>query len=175
MIRKPLTGSQTLPNQSRMFASLTTSELRIVALSENHCANAENTLRVPSVAMNGGNLSRVTSKPFPTPHASPSAIPKSRPSQGFQPQVTASFPIVTELNSVMAPTERSMPAVRMMIVWAIPKVPMIMTWARIVDTLVVVRNLSPKMLKNTKASNSTAEGLARGRLWRNLCRRLTAV
>ena len=38
----------------------------------------------------------------------------------------------------MTPTERSMPAVRMTSVWAMPRMPMIVTWVSMVERLLAV-------------------------------------
>ena len=43
--------------------------------------------------------------------------------------------MTTEQSTMMAPTERSMPAVRMMRVWATPMMPMIVTCWMISDRL----------------------------------------
>ncbi len=71
-------------------------------------------LRVPRVTMNGGSLNRVTSTPLRRPPRVPTAKPASRASQPGQPCSADSFAITIMARMVSAPTDRSMPAVRMM-------------------------------------------------------------
>ena len=47
--------------------------------------------------------------------------------------MTESRPMTIEASTMTMPTERSIPAVRMISVWAIPKMPMIVTCRRIVE------------------------------------------
>ena len=54
------------------------------------------------------------------------------------PSTTASRPITTEEITMMTPTERSMPAVRITSVWAMPSMPMIVTWVSTVERLLAV-------------------------------------
>ena len=59
---------------------------------------------------------------------------------------------------MMAPTERSMPAVRMMIVWATPSVPMTITCCTISDRLAGARKRSAVRLKPITAISRTIAG-----------------
>ena len=54
------------------------------------------------------------------------------------PSMTASRPITTEEITIITPTERSMPAVRITRVCAMPRMPMIVTWVSTVETLLPV-------------------------------------
>ena len=64
---------------------------------------------------------------------------------------------------MMAPTDRSMPAVRMIRVCAIPTIPMIVTCCRISDRLNGWKNRPPTMMLNTPApSSSTMNGTVVG-------------
>ena len=75
-------------------------------------------LNVPSVTMNGGSLSRVTSRPLMAPIAVPTAEAEQQREQPRQPGSWPSLAItIDEERTVIAPTDRSMPAVRMTSVW----------------------------------------------------------
>ncbi len=89
--------------------------------------SARKTFQVPSVTMKGGSRNRVTMTPLTTPHAAPAARPDRRASAGGQPESTPSRPITTDDSTMIAPTDRSIPAVRMISVWATPRKPMIVT------------------------------------------------
>ena len=78
------------------------------------------------------------------------------------PHPNASLPITTDDRTVIEPTDRSIPAVSMTSVWATARVPMIVTWARIVDRLVAVKNRSVNRLKYSTARTRTNVGLANG-------------
>ena len=54
------------------------------------------------------------------------------------PSMTASRPITTDEITMITPTERSMPAVRMTSVCAMPRMPMIVTWVSTVERLLPV-------------------------------------
>ena len=95
-------------------------------------------LSVPSVTMNGGICMRVTSAPLSQPHKSPQMSPSGNAIRTGTPSTTASRPITTDEMTMITPTERSMPAVRMTSVCAIPRMPMIVTWVRTVDRLLPV-------------------------------------
>ena len=61
-------------------------------------------------------------------------------------------------STMIAPTDRSMPAVRMISVWAMPSVPTTITCWTISDRLPGCRNRSAVRLKTTTASTSTNSG-----------------
>ena len=64
---------------------------------------------------------------------------------------------------MMAPTDRSMPAVRMISVCAIPTVPMIVTCCRISDRLKGWKNLAPTTVLNSATPrSSTMNGIVVG-------------
>ncbi len=63
--------------------------------------------------MNGGSLSRVTSAPLIAPASSPAATPISRARKPGTPLFAARFAMISEERMAMAPTDKSMPAVKM--------------------------------------------------------------
>ena len=93
-------------------------------------------LHVPSVTMKGGSLTSATSTPLMKPQTMPVRNPSAKATSGGQPQMTARRPITTEDSTMMTPTERSMPAVRITSVWAMPRVPMMVTCCSTSDRLV---------------------------------------
>ena len=95
-------------------------------------------LSVPSVTMNGGICSRVTSEPLRYPKATPHSNPSGNATRSGNPSTTASRPITTDEITMMMPTERSMPAVKITRVCAIPRKPTIVTWVSTVDKLLPV-------------------------------------
>ena len=70
-------------------------------------------LKVPSVTMNGGSLSRVTNAPLMAPATAPARMPSARAKIPGIPFFTAKLAISSDERIAMAPTDRSMPAVRM--------------------------------------------------------------
>ena len=70
-------------------------------------------LSVPSVTMNGGRFSRVTSRPLRNPQAVPTAMPMSRARPPGTPLLAARLAITSIARMAVAPTARSMPAVKM--------------------------------------------------------------
>ncbi len=92
-------------------------------------------LQVPSVTMNGGSLILVTRKPLTKPQAVPTASPIGNAISTGTPSSTASRPMMTDDSTMIAPTERSTPAVRMTSVCAEPTIAMIVTCCRISDRL----------------------------------------
>ena len=95
-------------------------------------------LSVPSVTMKGGICSRVTSAPLSQPKKSPQRRPSGKAIRTGTPSTTARRPITTDEITMITPTERSMPAVRMTSVCAMPRMPMIVTWVSTVDRLLPV-------------------------------------
>ena len=78
---------------------------------------------VPSVTMNGGSRTRVTSTPVTTPKPTQVRIPRAIACSGGTPLATASFAMMIWPSAITVPTERSMPAVRMISVWPIASTP----------------------------------------------------
>ena len=77
-------------------------------------ASAVNTLSVPRVTMNGGRFRRVTSVPFSAPAPRATTRPITRASTAGTPFLAKIVPITRVDRMATAPTDRSMPAVRMM-------------------------------------------------------------
>ena len=115
-------------------------------------------LSVPSVTMNGGSRSRVTSAPLSRPHAVPTPKPMSSASRPGTPWSADSLAITIDESTMIAPTDRSMPAVRMISVWAMPSVPTTITCWTISDRLPGCRNRSAVRLKMITARTRTNSG-----------------
>ena len=95
-------------------------------------------LSVPKVTMKGGISSFVTSAPFRKPNAMPHTSPSGKAINSVTPSSTARRPITTEEITMITPTERSMPAVKITKVWAMPKKPTIVTCVSTVEKLLAV-------------------------------------
>ena len=78
---------------------------------------------VPRVTMNGGSRSRVTSRPLSPPASVPTSSPRTRASGPGTPKLAALPAITIEVKTMIAPTDRSMPAVRMISVWPTARPP----------------------------------------------------
>ena len=63
--------------------------------------------------MKGGMRRRVTSRPLSRPHSVPTRRPTGNPTATGQPMATDSRPMTIDASTITMPTERSMPAVRM--------------------------------------------------------------
>ena len=131
--------------------------------------------------MKGGIRAFVTSSPLNTPIAVPNSIPMGmaiktgnggisivkKPSGIWAPN-TAKRPMIIEVVTSMAPTERSIPAVKIMIVWAIAIMPVIVTCFRIRDKVLADMKflaISPKTKTlTTKMMAGIAVGFARKKL-----------
>src|ERR1700704_491251 len=119
--------------------------------------------QVPSVTMKGGSFSRVPSTPVTAPQPAPAAMPAISAIDAGSPTMTASLPMITEHRTMIAPTERSMPAGITISVWAIPITPMIVTCWMINDRLKADKKREPTIrLKAATASRSTMAGTAVG-------------
>ena len=71
--------------------------------------------------------------------------------------------MTTEDSTMMAPTERSMPAVRMTSVWAAPTMPTTATCCKISVSVNGEKNFSPRSAPNTISdSTSTINGTPAG-------------
>src|SRR5882724_1037158 len=159
-----------VPSTCRNGAAFATSCERMVSEAEYQRLSAKKIDQVPSVTMKGGSLSRVTSTPLTAPQPPPAAMPISSASGTGRPAVTASLPMITEHSTMMAPTDRSMPAVITISVWATPITPMIVTCWMISDRLNEERKRGPTMRpKAAMPSNSTIAGTAVGLAWRKCC------
>ena len=113
---------------------------------------------VPSVTMKGGRRILVTSPPLRAPKAAHTASPSRIARNGLRPETTASLAITTAPRAMTAPSERSMPAVRMTSVWPMARVPTTMTCWTISDRLVPVRNRGDSKVKKAAAMNSAIRG-----------------
>ena len=91
--------------------------------------------QVPSVTMNGGKRNRATKNPLTAPAAVPAAKPTMTASGPGNPASTAVLPITTDDKTIIAPTDKSMPAVKITSVCAMPKMPMSVTCCKIRDKL----------------------------------------
>src|SRR5579872_2812412 len=67
------------------------------------------TLSMPSVAMNGGSLSRAMTKPLTMPAAAPVASPATIPSGIGSCQLVMTTPAITADSDITVPIDRSMP------------------------------------------------------------------
>ena len=93
------------------------SEPRIVSLLLTTEFSEKKMLSVPSVTMNGGSLSRVTSRPLIAPIARPHRKPTISARAPGSPAFVARLAMRIEEKTAIAPADRSMPAVRMTSVW----------------------------------------------------------
>ena len=145
----------------------------MVTLREMYSTRAKKMLRVPRVTMNGGSRSRVMSTPFSRPQASPMTRPMPRTSSPGIASSAEICPSTTVASSMMAPTDRSMPAVRMMIVWPMASVPTTMTCCAMRERLLGSRNRGDISEKAAIIMTSTNAGPMIGwlcsRCWRR-CR-----
>ena len=115
------------PKNLRAGAAPSMSEDRTVCASDSQRFRAKKMDQVPRVTMNGGKRNRVIRSPFRKPQAVPVARPAASASSTGRPWTTPIRPIATELNTMIAATERSMPAERMIRVWATPRIPITVT------------------------------------------------
>ena len=88
------------------------SEPRMVSLRLTTEFSEKKMLSVASVTMNGGSLSRVTSSPLIDPIARPHRKPTISARPPGSPAFVVRLAMMTEVNTVIAPVDRSMPAVR---------------------------------------------------------------
>src|SRR4029453_13669488 len=77
---------------------------------------------------------------------------------GFTPLSTASLVMTMLPNAITAPLDRSIPAVRMISVWPIARVPTTITCCTTSDRLLPVRNRDDWAVKKTTASSSAMTG-----------------
>ena len=115
------------PNQSREGALASISELRIDSDPEYQSLSAVNTDSVPSVTMKGGSLILATRKPLKAPIKVPIDMPAAIAIGRGIPFDTASLPITNVETTSIAPTDRSIPAVKIIRVCAIATMPIMVT------------------------------------------------
>ena len=125
------------------------------------CVRANAMFSVPRVTMNGGSPIHVTRPPLAKPKATQASRPRAIARTGGTSLSTAIFVMTTEPKAMTAPHERSMPAVRMMIVWPMAIVPITITCWKISEKLSPSRNRSLTMLKYNAGDQ---EGEERSRL-----------
>jgi hypothetical protein len=89
------------------------SEPRTVSLLLTTALSEKKMVRVPSVTMNGGSLIRVTRNPLRAPIAVPQANPSTSASTPGIPNLVQKLAIRIDEKTAIAPTDRSIPAVRM--------------------------------------------------------------
>ena len=155
--------SNGVPVSCRNPAAAATSWERMVSLAEYQRFNAKKMLQVPSVTMNGGSLKYATRAPLIAPHSAPTARPRRKATGTGTPTCTASLPITTDDRTMIAPTDRSMPAVSTISVCARPTMPMMVTCWRTSDRLKADRKRPPtRRLKKAMPISSTMAGIAVG-------------
>ncbi len=132
------------------------------ALFEYSSRMAVKMLSVPNVTMKGGSFSRVTRIPLRKPVAIPTTRPSSRLSTAGTWLVDAVWAMTRPASVAAAPTERSMPPVRMISVCAIPMVPTTATCCVISDRFAGLRNRGLMMPKTMIEITSTIAGLSAG-------------
>ena len=151
------------PMASRNGALSCRSPLRIDSEREYQVLRAVKIDSVPSVTMKGGMRNRVTKRPFTQPHRVPTTSPATKPISTGKPRMTERRPITIEASTMTMPTERSIPAVRMISVWAIPRMPMIVTCSRIVERFEpVVKRAQLTDAPRATPSSSTKNGTTVG-------------
>ena len=99
--------------------------------------------KVPSVTMSGGSDIRVMSTAFSPPPSAPTPIAPSAASHGESSASFQNIPNATAQRPMSEPTERSMPAVRMMGVITSASSPISTDCRTMFATLSPVRNLRP--------------------------------
>src|SRR6201992_2047152 len=139
---------------------------------------AVNTPSVPRVAMNGGTWNRVTSTPLMPPQIRPMIAPMIRAGTTGTPELMASPAITIWARIMAAPTDRSMPAVKMMMVWPRASRPITATCCSMIDRLARAKNRVLIRPKITTARISTISGPSDGgacsAAWNGLARRREA-
>ena len=115
-------------------------------------------MSIPSVTMNGGRDIRVTSSPLASPNPAQTRMPMRIARAGGTLPPTASLVITIVPNAMIAPLDRSIPAVRMINVCPIARVPTTITCWMIREKLPGVKKVSVRMAKNALASTSAARG-----------------
>ena len=117
---------------------------------------------VPSVTMNAGRRSAVTSPPFSIPNATHVRMPSASAGSGAMPFSIASFVITIWPSAITVPTERSMPAVRITSVWPIARTPTTITCWSTSERFWTSRNRSLLSEKNAIVPSSASSGATVG-------------
>ena len=134
------------------------SEPRIVSLRDTTAFSEKKIDNVARVTMNGGSLIRVTSKPLIAPIAVPRIRPMMIARTPGTPSFAAMFAMRMDVNTVMAPAERSMPAVRMTRVWPSARVAITVTCCSTRPRFAAERNRPLTIANAMIATTSTASG-----------------
>ena len=119
-------------------------------------------LKVPKVTMKGGNLSRVTSRPLTRPKNVPRAMPRIRARKPGTPLLAARFAMNIMAKMQIAPTDKSIPAVRMTSVCPMASAAMIAVCWMMIDNVAGWANRGLMMVKMMNAMISTISGLSAG-------------
>src|ERR1700730_11533854 len=122
------------------------------------CVRAKAMLSVPSVTMKGGRRRQGTRKQLRRPNDIHRPMPRAMARNGLRWYVTASLVMTIVPNAITAPLERSTPAVRMIRVWPMARIPTTATCWVISDRFSVVRNRSVRMVKKIEARRSAISG-----------------
>ena len=93
--------------------------------------------------------------PLIRPQPMPTARPMTKASSCGTPAATASWPMTTETRIMIAPTDRSMPAVRITSVCATPMMAMIVTCCMISDRLNGWKNRPPTIALKTRIDSAS--------------------
>ena len=115
-------------------------------------------LYMPSVTMNGGSFQRVMSRPLTAPTRAPTANPARMASRIGAPCSTASLPITMLDSAMIMPQLRSMPAVRMISVWAMAITPTNDACCKISEKVLSVRKRGDWVVKKAQAISSAISG-----------------
>ncbi len=150
------------------------SEPRIVSLRDTTAVSEKKIDSVARVTMNGGRLTRVTSQPLNAPIAVPRMRPMMRAGKPGTPSFVAMLAIRIDENTVMAPAERSMPAVRMTRVWPSASVAITVTCCSTRPRFAADRNRPLTIANAMIATTSTASGPRIGLACRTCWMRLSA-
>ena len=89
--------------------------------------NAKNIFQVPNVTIKGGSRNLVTNKPLNAPVNTPATIPTIIAGSVGIPISTDNLPIKTDARTIIAATLRSIPAVKIISVWAAARMPTMVT------------------------------------------------
>ena len=116
----------------------------------------------PSVTMNGGSLIRVISRPLNAPARPPTTMPMIKDAHPGTPWSNAVLAITIDENTMIAPQERSIPAVRMISVWPIARVPTTAVCWAITPRSVGVANFDESSRKMMTVIARTIAGLSHG-------------
>jgi hypothetical protein len=124
--------------------------------------SARKILNVPSVTMNGGRRNRVTRRPFRPPARVPTTNPSTSAAGPGRPKLEALAAITIEVKTMIEPMDRSIPAVRMMIVWPTASAPTTATCWKISDRFAGSKKRGFRRPNRTEARIRTTSGLIAG-------------